>query len=65
MLSAAVMEGRDDLCICVSGNDERILVHALFDNLGKGASGAAIQCFNIMAGLPEETGLVLGEGKVQ
>ncbi len=65
MISAACMEGRDDLCICVSGNDERVLLHALFDNLGKGASGAAIQCFNIMAGLPEETGLVLGEGKVQ
>lgn len=65
MISAAYMAGRDDLCICVSGNDERILVHALFDNLGKGASGGAIECFNIMAGLPEETGLILGKPEVQ
>ena len=65
MISAAFMEGRDDLCICVSGNDERILVHALFDNLGKGASGQAIQCFNLMAGVPEETGLILGKAEVQ
>ncbi len=65
MLSASALAGRDDLCICVSGNDERVLLHALFDNLGKGASGAAIQCFNIMAGLPEETGLVIGKAEVQ
>ena len=31
-----------------------------FDNLGKGASGAAVQCMNIALGLPEETGLALG-----
>ena len=65
MLSASALAGRDDLVLCVSGNDERVLLHALFDNLGKGASGAAIQCFNIMAGLPEETGLILGKAEVQ
>ena len=57
MLSALEMAGRDDMRIYVSGNDERVLLHALFDNLGKGASGAALQCFNIMVGAPEGTGL--------
>ena len=46
--------------IYVTGNDERIMIHAIFDNLGKGASGAAVQCMNIALGLPEETGLALG-----
>jgi N-acetyl-gamma-glutamyl-phosphate reductase len=64
-LSAGAFAGRDDMQVSVFGGEERILLTARFDNLGKGASGAAIQCFNIMAGLPEETGLVLGEGKVQ
>ena len=38
--------------------EERILLAARLDNLGKGASGAALQCFNLMTGAPEETGLV-------
>ena len=59
-LFADTFAGRDDMELFVSGSDERILLCSLFDNLGKGASGAAIQCFNIMCGLPEETGLVLG-----
>ena len=45
--------------IFVSGNDERILLSSRFDNLGKGASGAAIQCFNIMCGMPEDSGLTV------
>ena len=45
--------------ITVSGNEERILVTARFDNLGKGASGAAIQNLNLVLGLPESTGLVI------
>ena len=49
--------GTNELEITVSGNSERILVTARFDNLGKGASGAAVQNMNIMLGLPEETGL--------
>lgn len=61
MLSAGGMEKRDDLKIYVYGNEERIIVSAVYDNLGKGASGAAVQCMNIMAGLDETTGLVLGE----
>ena len=53
------LAGRDDMEIFISGSDESILLSARFDNLGKGASGAAIQCFNIMCGAREETGLVL------
>jgi len=54
------LAGRDDMEIYVSGSDECILLSSRFDNLGKGASGAAIQCFNIMCGVSEETGLELG-----
>ena len=59
-LSASFMEGRDDMLVTVTGNDERILLVSRFDNLGKGASGAAIQNMNIVLGLPEDTGLVKG-----
>lgn len=52
---------RDDMEIEISGNDERILLTARFDNLGKGASGAAIQCMNILMGIDEKTGLNLGD----
>jgi len=58
-LFANTLAERDDMEIFVSGNDERILLTSRFDNLGKGASGAAIQCFNLMCGAPEETGLIL------
>ena len=51
--------GWDGLNIYVTGNDERIVLCSQFDNLGKGASGAAIQCMNIMLGFEEDTGLVL------
>lgn len=56
-LSASALSGRDDMEISVSGNDERILLTARFDNLGKGASGAAIQNMNIILGIDENTGL--------
>ena len=59
MLNANQLSNTDSMKIYVTGNDERIMVHAIFDNLGKGASGAAVQCMNIALGLPEETGLVL------
>jgi len=49
--------GSDTLEIIVAGNDEQFTVTALFDNLGKGASGAAVQNMNIMLGLDETTGL--------
>ncbi|MCD8128188.1 MAG: N-acetyl-gamma-glutamyl-phosphate reductase [Oscillospiraceae bacterium] len=56
-LSAAAFAGRDDMQITVTGNEERILLVCRFDNLGKGASGAAIQNMNLLLGLPEDTGL--------
>ncbi len=57
MLSAAAFSGRDDMALTVTGNDDRILLVARFDNLGKGASGAAIQNMNILLGLDQATGL--------
>lgn len=60
-LSAQSMRGRDDLEISVFGNDERIILVSRFDNLGKGASGAAIQNMNILLGVEQTTGLILGE----
>ncbi len=56
-LSALAMYGKDGMQVLVCGNDERILLVSRFDNLGKGASGAAIQNMNILLGLPETTGL--------
>ena len=58
-LSAAAFSGRDDLQITVTGGNERIVLTARFDNLGKGASGAALQNMNILMGVPETTGLIL------
>ncbi len=48
---------KDSMEITVCGNDDRILLVSKFDNLGKGASGAAIQNMNIIMGVPDETGL--------
>ena len=58
-LSARAFAGRDDMEITVSGNDERLLLVARFDNLGKGASGAAIQNMNLLLGVDEATGLAV------
>ena len=58
-LSAGLKAGKDSMEISVFGNDERILLVSRFDNLGKGASGAAIQNMNIILGEEETTGLVL------
>ena len=58
-ISGNSLSGRDDMEITVAGNEERILLISSFDNLGKGASGAAIQNMNILLGLEETTGLVL------
>ena len=56
-LSGNLFEGWDGMKIYVTGNPDRLMVTALFDNLGKGASGAAVQCFNLMTGAPETYGL--------
>lgn len=58
-ISANHLSGKDYLEIYVAGNEERINITACLDNLGKGASGAAIECMNIMLGLDPKTGLVL------
>ncbi len=58
-LSANAMAGVDYANILVTGNDDRIMVTAMFDNLGKGASGAAIECLNISMGIETATGLVV------
>ena len=57
MLSAAAFSGRDGMSVSVYGNDDRIILVSRFDNLGKGASGAAIQNMNIVLGIDESTGL--------
>ena len=57
MLSAAAFSGRDDMTVSVFGNGDRMILTARFDNLGKGASGAAIQNMNILLGVDEATGL--------
>lgn len=56
-LPANKLAGFDFMEIYVAGNDERISISACFDNLGKGASGAAVQCMNIMLGCEETFGL--------
>lgn len=58
-LSAAAMSGKDSMQVSVYGNGERILLVARYDNLGKGASGAAIECLNTVLGTDPCTGLVL------
>lgn len=58
-IPADLYAGRDDCAVAVIGNDERMDLIALFDNLGKGASGAAIQNMNLVLGMKEETGLVI------
>lgn len=56
---ANAWRGKDTLSLIVAGSDEQFTVTALFDNLGKGASGAAVQNMNLMLGLPETAGLNL------
>lgn len=56
-IGANELEGTNNMEIIVSGNDDQILVCSRLDNLGKGASGAAVQCLNIMMGADETIGL--------
>ena len=58
-IAANKLAGYDGLQIFVTGNEERVVVTSRFDNLGKGASGAAIQCMNIVLGCDEAKGLSL------
>ena len=59
VIYASTYAGKDTMRLIVSGHEEQTMVTALFDNLGKGASGAAIQNMNLMLGLEETTGLCL------
>ena len=56
-LSGAGLSGKDTMEITVCGNEDRILLIARYDNLGKGASGAAVQCLNLVLGVDPTTGL--------
>ena len=56
-LSSAALSGRDDMTVSVFGGADRAVLVSRFDNLGKGASGAAIQNMNIVLGCPEDKGL--------
>ena len=58
-LSAAKYSGRDSMGISVYGNDERILLVARYDNLGKGASGAAVECLNVKLGCEKTKTLIV------
>ena len=57
-LSSAGLSGRDSLEVSAYGNGERVVLVARFDNLGKGASGAAIQNMNLVLGVDEKSGLI-------
>ena len=57
MVYANEKSGKDSMKILISGNEERIFITSVFDNLGKGASGAAVQCMNISMGIDETTSL--------
>ncbi|MBQ8377796.1 MAG: N-acetyl-gamma-glutamyl-phosphate reductase [Oscillospiraceae bacterium] len=56
-LPANTLAGTNNLQIFVCGSDDHILLASRLDNLGKGASGAAVQSMNIMMGIDEKTGL--------
>ncbi len=58
-LSAVTVANKDGMKITVAGNEERILLIASYDNLGKGASGAAVECMNLAIGAERTKGLVL------
>lgn len=57
-IPANTMAGTNNMQIFVYGNDDRIMVTSRFDNLGKGASGAAVQCLNVSMGIDETTSLI-------
>ncbi len=60
-IASNLLSGFDNMAVTVCGNDDRILLVALYDNLGKGASGAAIECMNISLGLEPTEGLDIKE----
>ena len=59
MIAGNEMAGLDNLTLYVNGREDQVIITALFDNLGKGASGAAVQNMNLMLGFEETAGLAL------
>ena len=59
MIAAGTMAGKDSMEIVVNGHEDQTIITALFDNLGKGASGAAVENMNLMLGFEETAGLNL------
>ena len=57
LVSGAKLSNKDSMQISVAGNSDRILLIAMYDNLGKGASGAAVECLNFVLGAEITTGL--------
>ncbi len=60
-LAANILSAFDNMQISLYGNDERMILVARYDNLGKGASGAAVECMNISLGIDKTTSLVIGK----
>lgn len=56
-ISAGILSGKDSMVLSVYGNEDRIILVARYDNLGKGASGAAVECLNIVLGNDDTQGL--------
>ena len=56
-ISAGLLSGKDTMVVSVFGNDDRFILTARYDNLGKGASGAAVECLNIVLGHSDTNGL--------
>ena len=61
LVSGAKLSGYDSMQISVAGNSERILLIAMYDNLGKGASGAAVECLNYVLGTNKSEGLEIAK----
>ena len=58
-LSSGILSGKDSMSVSVFGNEDRILLVARYDNLGKGASGAAVECLNYILGVDKVTDVEL------
>lgn len=59
LLAANAFSGKDTMQVTVEGNEDRILLIARYDNLGKGASGAAVECMNMVMGADPAEGLAI------
>ena len=60
-LATNILSECDNMQISLYGNEDRIILVARYDNLGKGASGAAVECMNISLGIDKTTSLMIGK----